>query len=935
MADELGFEISAKVDQALTALGELNAQFLKLGDVFQRVTDNIAATQFGAAIIRQTNSISNSLNEMREAKERADAAVARANAVSEPASLEQLNSQLQQASALYNQWSSNVNAAGAALGQLQSEYARSVALTDENSQETQNLAAQIEQVQQVYDSAVNEMNSFQSEIVNLRAAINDATAAQQEQESVVQESIPWYQQLGDNAKALAEEFGAYKAPQGMDEAANSAESLANNTRDASSAMREFNRSSGDATKAVKKNDTFFAQLSRSIKNITFYRLVRGVIKSIMNAAIQASQAMAIWSQQFDTGATGSLASFNDNVSSIASNLLYMRNAIMAAAEPIISALTPAFNMLATAIANAFNWLSQFLSAITGRSFYNKAVKNNVNYANSLKNGSKAQKAFLAGFDELEVVQSQSGGTTPGSSMGVDPGSMWSQEQVSAGMKNLTEPFRNALDNLKKIWDEHAEPLKAAASDLWTALGDLASHLDASIMENFFGEGKIGATLFGDALWFATQMMELLAVAIEHVVIPFSEGFIQGFADAATAIYGFVSEHLGPLIEDFFSLTDKINENSDVIEKWSEKIGYVVGYVMPFVGVILAIVSGVKLVIGVVKVVGTVISVVAPILSVVGTVLGVIFKVVAAISSPLGIFIAIITALGIAFGLLYNYCEPFREFMDNLEERIHEFIDGVGAWAAEVVDGFRKGLEEKIASFKEFWDGFWDDPVKWFKDKMQIHSPSKLFAGFGNNIIQGLINGLNEFIGKITQPIDDIKEKCDLGKLAESALQWGKDMVQGFADGIRNAKEKVGEAVHSIAGKISALMHFSRPDEGPLRNYEQWMPDFMRGLANGIDDNSNLVYAATGRLAAGMQSALSVPSLGIGDVSGSMTLDASSVGEAQANANQAMADVFWQGCMAVVQAINSKDMSVSIGDDVIGRAASRYDRKQSVINGGAF
>ena len=114
-----------------------------------------------------------------------------------------------------------------------------------------------------------------------------------------------------------------------------------------------------------------------------------------------------------------------------------------------------------------------------------------------------------------------------------------------------------------------------------------------------------------------------------------------------------------------------------------------------------------------------------------------------------------------------------------------------------------------------------------------------------------------------------------------------------------------------------------------------MPDFMRGLANGIDDNSNLVYSATGRLAAGMQSALSVPTLGIGNVNGSMTIDASSVGEAQMNANQAMADVFWQGCMAVVQAINSKDMSVSIGDDVIGRAASRYERKQSVINGGAY
>lgn len=896
MADELGFEISAKVDQALTALGELNAQFLKLGDVFQRVTDNIAATQFGAAIIRQTNSISNSLNEMREAKERADAAVARANAVSEPASLEQLNSQLQQASALYNQWSSNVNAAGAALGQLQSEYAHSVALTDENSQETQNLAAQIEQVQQVYDSAVNEMNQFQSEVVNLRAAINDATAAQQEQESVVQESIPWYQQLGDSAKALAEEFGAYKAPQGMDEAANSAESLANNTRDASSAMREFNRSSGEATKAVKKNDTFFAQLSRSIKNITFYRLVRGAIKSIMNAAIQASQAMAIWSQQFDTGATGAMASYNDNVSSIAANMLFMRNAIMAAAEPIISALTPAFNMLATAIANAFNWLAQFFSALTGRSFYAKAIKNNVNYANSLNKGNKAQKNFLAGFDELEVVQ-QKQGKTAGETLGVDPGSMWTQEEVSAGMKNLTEPFRAAMDNLRAIWDEHAEGLKAAASDLWQSIGNLASTVDTSFWEDFFGPGRIGALLFADALEFLEHVMQDLSILIDTIITPFADGFIKGFSDVAGFIYQVLSPAIKKVLGFFEGFFTVLDDHSGTVSTISEALGYLAGS-------LTAIAAAVFLAKGGIKLFGDMCAFIS--------------------ANPIVGIIIIITQLIAIFATLYDTNEDFRNF-----------VDGVVQGAVEMIQGFIDGVQGMWETLKKAWFDFWDGVLNLFRQEMGIHSPSTVFKGFGGNVVEGFVNGIRAFFDKINKVIGDIKEKCDLSKLAKDALQWGKDMVQGFADGIRNAKEKVGEAVHSIADKISALMHFSRPDEGPLRNYEQWMPDFMRGLANGIDDNSNLVYAATGRLAAGMQSALSVPSLGIGDVSGSMTLDASSVGEAQANANQAMADVFWQGCMAVVQAINSKDMSVSIGDDVIGRAASRYDRKQSVINGGAF
>lgn len=925
MADELGFEISAKVDQALTALGELNAQFLKLGDVFQKVTNNIAATQFGAAIIRQTNSISNSLNEMREAKERADAAVARANAASEPASLEQLNSQLQQASSLYNQWSRYVNAAGASLGQLQSEYARSAVLTGENSQETQNLAAQIEQVQQVYDSAVNEMNSFQGEVVRLRAAIGDATAAQQEQESVVQESIPWYQQLGDSARQLAEEFGAYRPPEGVEKTANSAENLASSTRDASYAMREFSRSSGEATRAVKKNDTFFAQLSRSIKNITFYRLVRGAIKSVMNAAIQASQAMAIWSQQFDTGATGAMASYNDNVSSIASNMLFTRNAIMAAAEPIISALTPAFNMLADAIARAFNWLAQFLSALTGRSFYAKAIKNNVDYANSLKQGSKAQKAFLAGFDELEVIQEKQG-KTAGSTMGIDPGSMWTQEEVSAGMKNLTEPFREAMDNLRAIWDEHAESLKAAAGNLWKSIGNLASTIDTSIWEDFFGEGRIGALLFNDALTLLTWTFETLSGVLDTFITPFVDGFLQGFSDSLTTIYEWVSTAMQPAADAIGEFFGFLLQDPEATKEVAEIIGEVAGKI-----------SGVAFAVALVK----------------GA-----FDLLMA--NPIVLFF---TTLGIAILFLIKLIGMCKEKWDEMVEKsqpLRDAIQGVkdafdtmafglemivGAFTGankklgyageETFPGLQDGIEIGWRGFKEWWGKLIQLIIDLFTGKFKIHSPSKLFEGFGVNIIQGLINGMGSLIGNIGTVIESIKKKCDLGQLANSALKWGQDMVQGFANGIRNAKEKVGEAVHSIADKISALMHFSRPDEGPLRNYEQWMPDFMRGLANGIDDNSNLVYAATGRLAAGMQSALSVPTLGIGNVNGSMTIDASSVGEAQMNANQAMADVFWQGCMAVVQAINSKDMSVSIGDDVIGRAASRYDRKQSVINGGAF
>ena len=45
--------------------------------------------------------------------------------------------------------------------------------------------------------------------------------------------------------------------------------------------------------------------------------------------------------------------------------------------------------------------------------------------------------------------------------------------------------------------------------------------------------------------------------------------------------------------------------------------------------------------------------------------------------------------------------------------------------------------------------------------------------------------------------------------------------------------KVADAVKGVANKIKSFLHFSVPDEGPLADFESWMPDFMQGLADGI------------------------------------------------------------------------------------------------------
>lgn len=136
-------------------------------------------------------------------------------------------------------------------------------------------------------------------------------------------------------------------------------------------------------------------------------------------------------------------------------------------------------------------------------------------------------------------------------------------------------------------------------------------------------------------------------------------------------------------------------------------------------------------------------------------------------------------------------------------------------------------------------------------------PKIIEAGF--KLLVGLAKGIVNAREKIKEAINGVIDKIKswLSGLPEKAKTWGKDMIQGFINGIKAMINKVGDAAKGIADKIKNFLHFSRPDEGPLRDYETWMPDFLKGLAKGMDKSSYLVKDAAGRLAQSMADTLSV------------------------------------------------------------------------------
>ena len=121
-------------------------------------------------------------------------------------------------------------------------------------------------------------------------------------------------------------------------------------------------------------------------------------------------------------------------------------------------------------------------------------------------------------------------------------------------------------------------------------------------------------------------------------------------------------------------------------------------------------------------------------------------------------------------------------------------------------------------------------------------------------VKSLMSAMDTEVAKGTTSVDSTirngfsRAVSYLRSLTGQAHGWGSDMMQGLIRGLNSEVDALRSAVNTVAGVIRANLHFSRPDEGPLRDYETWMPDFMEGMAKGINSNLYQIEGAVGNVA---------------------------------------------------------------------------------------
>lgn len=167
-----------------------------------------------------------------------------------------------------------------------------------------------------------------------------------------------------------------------------------------------------------------------------------------------------------------------------------------------------------------------------------------------------------------------------------------------------------------------------------------------------------------------------------------------------------------------------------------------------------------------------------------------------------------------------------------KEAIKSEFSGYAAFSAEGYTGKLKELESGTAkATKDFADNGILTP---FTDKLKMNSPSKVFEGYGENIVSGLKNGIGNLWGSFSDwwgtKVSNILDKFK--GIKKSFEEKGNEIISGIQTGV---SEKWSELSDALTGKKNNIVN-------TFSNIREEMKDIGSNIINGIIDGLNSMWS---------------------------------------------------------------------------------------------
>ena len=124
----------------------------------------------------------------------------------------------------------------------------------------------------------------------------------------------------------------------------------------------------------------------------------------------------------------------------------------------------------------------------------------------------------------------------------------------------------------------------------------------------------------------------------------------------------------------------------------------------------------------------------------------------------------------------------------------------------------------------------------------------------SEIEDNIKNGIGDRLGGVHDAVTNAMNAVYSAVMdkVNSSWSWGRDLMQNLINGITYMLGSLINTVADVARSIWEYLHFSVPEKGALTDVEEWMPDFMQGLAKGINKSKKYVEKAVAGVAETMK-----------------------------------------------------------------------------------
>lgn len=577
-------------------------------------------------------------------------------------------------------------------------------------------------------------------------------------------------------------------------------------------------------KAAKKSSSLISEVAKRINqtvvSFLIFGLVMQVSQTISKAFTEGIQNMAKYSSEF-----------NGKMSEMASAAATLKNSIGALTAPIISALTPAIVTLCTWLTNAINAINRFIAAISGKSTWTKAKKQQVDYAASLdKTAGSAKKAAgaLAAFDDLNVLQKNDSGSGSG---GTGSGGSDLYEEVPTG-KELSDKIQPFIDYLKKLknsikngWDETWSNL-----DIPLQFDNIKSSIESikNSFLNIFSDSEVSASVDNFAMTFSRSLGSISA-SVVSIGATIAENLLGGISIYLESN----SENIKNYIIDMFDIASDI---SVLASQGADAFANVFS--------VFGDENGQQITANLIQIFSDAFMMVTENAAKFGK------DIIDCIVTPFvenqdALKDALDGLLGVIADLTTTISDGVQHVTDKItelyDEHIHPFIENV-----------KNGMSELIEKFLEFWNTY-IQPI--------LESWAEMFEDTYENHLKPVIDNVIEIIGLVIDILNDLWTNIlqpIIAWVIENILPVVSPILNNLGKSVKGTVDTILDLVNVLLAGIKLVFSalrvlFTKDTDKALRHTENSVRGFVNSVIQLFESMVNHVINGLNSLISGFNS----------------------------------------------------------------------------------